>query len=192
MQKSGDGRGIEKIGDAFTDEYLRELWERRDPAAYPYVSVISDGEVLVVYPDDETIRAWNEEGWNVVTVGFSKDRSQLALTRATDDHGVGIRRYPKQRVSVHHRQGPRQGATNGANWDLPCQARGQYVLLRHRRAGHHSIQMSVRDAVQGDERRYSQPHAVGSRPGREVPDEASDAVTFEARRRVPFWFKMPL
>ena len=101
MLKSGDGRGIEKIGDAFTDEYLRELWERRDPAAYPYVSVISDGEVLVVYPDDETIRAWNEEGWNVVTVGFSKDRSQLALTRATDDHGVGIRRYPKQRVSVH-------------------------------------------------------------------------------------------
>ena len=72
---------FKKIGDAFTDEYLCELWERRDPAAYPYVSVISDGEVLVVYPDDETIRAWNEEGWNVVTVGFSKDRSQLALTR---------------------------------------------------------------------------------------------------------------
>ena len=101
MLETGDGRGIEKIGDAFTDEYLPEVWERRDPAAYPYVSVISDGEVLVVYPDDETIRAWNEEGWNVVTVGFSKDRSQLALTRATDDHGVGIRRYSKQRVSVH-------------------------------------------------------------------------------------------
>ena len=52
--------------------------------------------------------------------------------------------------------------------------------------------MSVTDAVQGDERRYFQPHAVGSRPGREVPDETSDAVTFETRRRVPFGFKMSL
>jgi hypothetical protein len=57
--------------------------------------------VLAVYPDDETIRAWNEEGWDTVTVAFSKDRSVLALTRANDDVGVGIRRYPKQRVCVH-------------------------------------------------------------------------------------------
>ena len=70
---------FKKIGDAFTDEYLCELWERRDPAAYPYVSVISDGEVLVVYPDDETIRAWNR--WASARTGHNlRSRGQPMTT----------------------------------------------------------------------------------------------------------------
>jgi hypothetical protein len=62
---------------------------------------ISSSTTCTVYPDDQTIRAWNEEVWDTVTVGFSKDRSVLALTKATDNVGVGIRRYPKQRPCVH-------------------------------------------------------------------------------------------
>lgn len=81
---------------------LRRRNSRRDAAVWPYVSVINDGKAVVVYPDDETIRAWNDEGWNVVTVGFSRDdRSELALTKSTNDCGVSIRRYRHQRVSVH-------------------------------------------------------------------------------------------
>jgi hypothetical protein len=41
------------------------------------------------------------EGWDVVTVGFTKDRRELALTKATNDFGVGMLRNPKQRVCVH-------------------------------------------------------------------------------------------
>jgi hypothetical protein len=74
---------------------------RRDAAAYPYVSVISDGDILAVYPDDATIEAWNAEGWDTVTAALAKDMSELALTKAANNVGVGIRRYPKQRVSVH-------------------------------------------------------------------------------------------
>jgi hypothetical protein len=74
---------------------------RRDVAAWPYISVISDGKCLVVYPDDATIEVWKTESWDTVAFGFSKDRSELFLKKTTNDVGVGIRRYPKQRVSVH-------------------------------------------------------------------------------------------
>ena len=44
-------------------DYLRPSRQRnrRDAAAMPHVSVICDGEALAVYPDDETVRAWNDE-----------------------------------------------------------------------------------------------------------------------------------
>jgi hypothetical protein len=85
--------------DRLTPTKLRRGNNRK--VAYPYVSVREDGEVQVVFPDDATIRAWNDENWNIVTVAFAKDRSELALTKAADDFGVGIRRYPKQKVCVH-------------------------------------------------------------------------------------------
>jgi hypothetical protein len=85
-------------------DYLRPSRQRnrRDAAAMPHVSVICDGEALAVYPDDKTVRAWNDEGWGIVRAGFARgDRLELVLTKSPDDYGIGIRRYRRQRVSVH-------------------------------------------------------------------------------------------
>jgi hypothetical protein len=74
---------------------------RKGGGAFPCISVIAEGQILVVYPDDATIATWDAEEWTTVKAALSRDRSKLALTKATDDAGVGIRRYEGQRVCIH-------------------------------------------------------------------------------------------
>jgi hypothetical protein len=69
----------------------------------PRVTPIEGGEVVAVYPDDETAEAMRSEDWKWVQIGWIQndegDYEQLVLRKA--DRGIKIRYYKHQRVNIH-------------------------------------------------------------------------------------------